>query len=49
MVELEKRWIDNIKMDLKEIMYQGLEWIRVNQDTVQGWAFVNKVMKLLVL
>jgi hypothetical protein len=29
------RWEDSIKMDLKEIGWEGTEWIHVAQDTDQ--------------
>jgi hypothetical protein len=38
------RWDDNIKMDLRD----GANWIRLAQDRVQWWAFVNMVMNLRV-
>jgi hypothetical protein len=43
-----RRWEDNIKMDLREIGIDGANWIRLSQDRVQGWAFVNTVMNLRV-
>jgi hypothetical protein len=42
------RWVDNIKMDLREIGLNGVDWIDVVQDRDQWRAFVNTVMKLLV-
>jgi hypothetical protein len=42
------RWEDNIKMDLREIGIDGANWIRLAQDRVQWWAFVNTVMNLRV-
>jgi hypothetical protein len=39
---------DNIKMDLREIVTNGKNWIRLAQDTAQWWAFVSMVMKLRV-
>jgi hypothetical protein len=42
------RWEDNIKMDLMEIGIDGANWIRLAQDRVQWWAFVNTVMDLWV-
>jgi hypothetical protein len=38
------RWEDNIKMDLNEIGFGGLKWIRLPQVSVHWRAFVNKVM-----
>jgi hypothetical protein len=43
-----RRWEDNIKMDLGEIGIDGANWIRLTQDRVQCWAFVNMVMNLQV-
>jgi hypothetical protein len=44
-----RRWEDNIKMDLGEIGIDGANWIRLAQDRVRWWAFVNAVMNLRVL
>jgi hypothetical protein len=41
-----RRWEDNIKLDLREIGIDGVNWIRVAQDRVQWRAFVNTVMSL---
>jgi hypothetical protein len=43
-----RRWDDNIKMDLREIGIDGANWIRLAQDRVQWWTFVNTVMNLRV-
>jgi hypothetical protein len=43
-----RRWEDNIKMDLREIRIDGVNWIRVVQDRVQSRAFVKTVMNLRV-
>jgi hypothetical protein len=40
------RWEDNIKLDLREIGIDGVNWICLAQDRVQWWAFVNTVMNL---
>jgi hypothetical protein len=42
------RWEDNIKLDLREIGIDGANWIRLAQDRVEWWAFVNTVMNLRV-
>jgi hypothetical protein len=42
------RWQDNIKLEIREIRIDGTSWIRLAQDRVQWWAFVNKVMNLRV-
>jgi hypothetical protein len=43
------RWEDNIKMDLREIRIDGVNWIQLAQDRVQWQACVNTVMNLCVL
>jgi hypothetical protein len=43
-----RRWEDNIKLDLREIGIDGVNWICLAQDRVQWWAFVNMVMNLRV-
>jgi hypothetical protein len=42
------RWKDNIKMDLRKIGINGVNWIRLAQDIVQWRAFANMVMNLQV-
>jgi hypothetical protein len=38
------RWEDNIKMDLREIGIDGVNWIQLAQDRVWWWAFVRMIM-----
>jgi hypothetical protein len=38
-----RRWVDNIKMDLREIRLDGMDWIDVAQDRDQWRALVNTV------
>jgi hypothetical protein len=40
--------VDNIKMDLREIGWDGMDWIDVAQDRVEWRALVNTVMNLRV-
>jgi hypothetical protein len=42
------RWEDNIKMDLREIWIDEVNWIWLAQDKIQWQAFVNTVMTLQV-
>ena len=41
-------WKDNIKMDLQEVHYEGMDWIELAQDTERWRALVNAVMNLQV-
>jgi hypothetical protein len=43
-----RRWVDNIKMDLGEIGWEGRDWIELPQDRDQWRALVNTVMNLRV-
>jgi hypothetical protein len=38
------RWVENIKMDLRVIKWDGMDWIDVAQDRDQWRALVNTVM-----
>jgi hypothetical protein len=44
-----KTWVDNIKMDLVEIEWGGVDWIGVAQDRDKWRNLVNAVMNLLNL
>jgi hypothetical protein len=37
----KRRWVDNIKMDLREIRWDGMDWIDLaqNKDTVMNLRF----------
>lgn len=37
---------DNIKMDLKETGWDGMDWIHLAQDRDQWWTLVNTAMTL---
>jgi hypothetical protein len=43
-----RRWEDNIKIDLKYMGWDGLDWIHLAQDRDQCRVLVNKVMNLQV-
>jgi hypothetical protein len=42
------RWEDNIKMDLREIGWGGIEWIHLAHDTDQWRALLNTVINIWV-
>jgi hypothetical protein len=46
--EPRRRWVDSIKMDLREIGEGGMDWIDLAQDKEQWRALVNAVMNLRV-
>jgi hypothetical protein len=41
-----RRWIDNIKMALREIGWDGMDWIELTLDGDQWRALVNTMMNL---
>jgi hypothetical protein len=43
-----RRWMNNIKMDLRDIERDGTDWINLAQDRDQWRALVNAVMNLRV-
>jgi hypothetical protein len=42
------RLVNNIIMDLREIRWDGLDWINLAEDTDQWRALLNTVMNLRV-
>jgi hypothetical protein len=44
-----RRWVDNIKMDLIEIGWDGMDWMNLAKDMDQWRALVNTVMNFRVL
>jgi hypothetical protein len=38
------RWVDNIKMDLRDIGWDGMDWIGLAQDRDQLGVLVTTVM-----
>jgi hypothetical protein len=42
------KWVDNIKMDLVQIGWGGVDWIGLAQDRDKWRALVNVVMNLRV-
>jgi hypothetical protein len=48
LVGSRRRWEDNIRMDLREIGWEVVDWIHLAQDRDQWRAVVNMVMNLRV-
>jgi hypothetical protein len=42
------RWVGNIKLDLREIGLNGVDWIDIAQDRDHWRALVNRVLNLRV-
>jgi hypothetical protein len=45
---LRRRWVDDIKLDLREIGWTGMDWIDLAEDRVQRRAIVNRIINVLV-
>jgi hypothetical protein len=45
---IRRVWADNTKMDLREIGWDGLDWIDLAENRDQWRALVNTVMNLWV-
>jgi len=43
-----RRWEDNIRMDLQEVRWDGMDWIDPAQDRDRWWVLVNAAMNLWV-
>jgi hypothetical protein len=43
-----RKWEDNIRTDLREVGWEGVDWIHMAQDRDQWWAVVNSTMNLRV-
>jgi hypothetical protein len=41
-----RRWVDNIKMDLRENGWDGVDWIDLAQNRDQWRALMNTIMNL---
>jgi hypothetical protein len=43
-----RRWKNNIRMDLRELGREDLDWMNLAQDKEHWWALLNTVMNLRV-
>jgi hypothetical protein len=42
------RWEDSIRMDLREVGWEGVDWMHLAQDRDQWQTLVYMIMNLLV-
>ena len=42
-------WMENIKMDLREVLCGSTNWIQLAQDTDRWQSLINAVMNIRVL
>jgi hypothetical protein len=47
--ENRRRWEDNIRIRLKKIALEGVDWVHLALEREQWWFLVNTVMNLRVL
>jgi hypothetical protein len=45
---LRRSWVDNTKIVLREIEWDGMDWVDVARDREEWRAFVNTVLNLWV-
>jgi hypothetical protein len=43
-----RRWVDNIRMDLREVRWSNVDWIGLAKDRNRWRALVNSVLNLRV-
>jgi hypothetical protein len=43
-----RSWVDHVNIDLRELRWDGMDWIDLAQDRDQWRALMNTVMELLV-
>jgi len=48
LIRLRRKWEDNIKMDLQEVGFGGMDWIDLAVDTDSLRTLVNAVMNIRV-
>jgi hypothetical protein len=42
------RWEDNIKMDIQEVGWGGMDWLELSQGRDRWWVLVNLVLNVQV-
>jgi hypothetical protein len=45
-VRQRRRWVNSVKMDLREIGWDGMGWINLSQNKDQWRTLVNTIMNL---
>jgi hypothetical protein len=43
-----RKWVDNIKIDLREVEWDSMDWIDLAQEKDQCKALMNTVMNLRI-
>jgi hypothetical protein len=43
-----RKWVDIIKMDIREIRWGVMDWIHLSQDSDQWFALLNTLMNIRV-
>ena len=43
-----RRWEDNIRMDVQDVEWEGMNWIYLTQDRDKWWAVVDAVTNIRV-
>jgi len=41
-----RRWEDNVKIDIQEKGFGGMDWINLTQHRDRWWTLVNAIMNL---
>jgi len=42
-------WEDNVRAVIREVWWEGVDWMHLAQDRDQWWDLVNMVMTLQIL
>jgi len=49
LVRARHKWEDNIRVDLREVGWENVEWMHLAQGRDQWWNHVNTIMNLQIL